>query len=111
MVHSLVRLVIITSFIPVGHLSAFLDHESQPVDVIAYGDIKKECYHFIHNVYRNLHIWEWPDSMVKQILKTNLEDYLIGYMNTPESCKLHLKYEAVDWNILEMMEMHLSADK
>jgi hypothetical protein len=49
--------------------------------------------------------------MVKHILKTNLEDYLIGYLNTPESRKLHLKYEAVDWNIHEMMEMHLSVDE
>jgi hypothetical protein len=103
-----ISLAIIPIFLSVGHLNAFLDRESQPVDVVAYDDVKKECYHFIYSIHRNLHIWEWPDSMVKYILKTNLEDYLIGYLNTPESRKLHLKYEAVDWGIHEMMNMHLS---
>jgi hypothetical protein len=69
-------------------------------------DIKEECYHFIYSIYRNLAIWEWPDSMVKHILKTNLENYLIEYLNTPESHQLYLKYEAVDWNIHEMMKIH-----
>lgn len=108
---ALVCLAIILAFISVGHLSAFLDHENQPVAVVAYDDIKKECYHFIYSVHRNLHIWEWPDSMVKHILKTNLEDYLVGFLNTPESRTLYLKYQAVDWNIHEMMEMHLSVDE
>ena len=106
-----ISLAIIPIFLSVGHLNAFLDRESQPVDVVAYDDVKKECYHFIYSVYRNLHILEWPDSMVKHILKTNLEEYLVGYLNTPESCKLHLKYEEVDWNIHEMMKMHLSVNE
>ena len=79
--------------------------------MLHYRGIEKECYHFIYNVYRNLPIWEWPDSMVKHILKTHLEDYLIEHLNTPESRKLHLKYEAADWNIHAMMEVHLSANE
>jgi hypothetical protein len=104
-------LALISVFISAEHLNAYPDRESPPVESKAYGDIEEECYHFIYSVYRNLHIWEWPDSMIKHILKTNLEDYLIGYLNTPESRKLHQKYEAVDWNIHEMMEMHLSVDE
>ena len=98
-------------FVSVGHLSAFSDYDDRPVDFVAYSDIKKECYHLIYSVHRNLHIWEWPDSMVKNILKMNLEDYLVGCLDTPESRRLHLEYEAVDWNIDEMMRIHLSIDE
>ena len=98
-------------FVLVGQLNAFSDRDSQSVDVVAYGDIKQECYHFIDSVHRNLHIWEWSDSMVKNLLKTHLEDYLVGHLNTPESHRLHLKYETVDWDIHEMIKMHLSVDE
>ena len=104
-------LAIVPAYVSFGHLDAFLDRESQPIDIVAYADIKNECYHFIYSVHRNLHILEWPDHMVKYILKTSLEDYLVGYLNTPESRKLHLKYEAVDWDIQEMMQMHLLVDE
>ncbi len=102
-------LAIILVFGVADQLNAFPDRDNQLVDIVAYDDIKRECYHFIYGIHRNLHIWEWPDSVVKHMLKTNLEDYLTKHLNTPESRKLHLKYEAVDWDIHAMM--HLSCDE
>ena len=109
---SIVRqLAIILVFGSVCHLNAFPDRDNQFVDVVAYCDIKKECYHFLYGIHRNLIIWEWSDSVVKQMLKANLEDYLVKYLDTPEAHKLYLKYEAMDWDIHAMMKMHLSDDE
>ena len=94
-----------------GHLNASVNLPSQPIDIAAYGDIKRECDHFLYGIHRNLPIWDWPEPMIKQILKTNLEEYLLGYLNTPESRMLYLKYETVDWNIQEMMRIYLSGEK
>ena len=79
-------------------------------DVFVYREIKDECYHFVYNIHRNLQIWKWPDSLVKDTLKIGLEDYLTKHLNTPESRTLYLKYEAMDWNIHEMVKIHLSCE-
>lgn len=94
-------------FISASYVDACGDQPAEKHNAIAYKEVKEECYRLIRNVHQNLHIWEWPNSFVRDILKESLEDYLMVYLNTPESRQLFAKYEAVDWNIHEMMKMHL----
>lgn len=94
---------LVWSFAFVVPINASISHEIQDIDLFVYSEIKKECYHFVYGIHRNLSILEWPDSVVRQVLKENLEAYLIGYLNTPESRKVYLEYESIDWNICEMI--------
>ena len=89
-------------------LEADVDQPEKNIDAIEYKEIKERCYSFIYTIYRNLHIWQWPDAFIKEILQSNLRDYLITDLNTPESRELFAKYEGLDWNIREMINMHLS---
>ncbi len=87
-------------------LSASMDVSDQSIDLVQYREIEEECYRVIRNVHRNLYVLEWSDALVKEILKINLEGYLMDYLNTPESHKLYTQYVTVDWKIEEMMKMH-----
>lgn len=103
-------LTLIRFFVSTSYLNAFSANDSE-FNVVVYREIKDECYHFIYNIHRNLPILEWPDSLVKDILKMHLEDYLIKHLNTSESRTLYSKYEAMDWDIQEMMKMHHSCNE
>jgi len=101
-------ILILLFFISANPVNSCANQAGKKYDAIEYKDIKEECYRLIRHVHQNLHILEWSDSFVKDILKEQLEDYLMAYLNTPESLHLCAKYEAVDWNIHEMMKMHLN---
>jgi hypothetical protein len=94
-------------FISANKVNACVNKVDEQCNEIDFEDVKEDCCRLIRNVHQYVHIWEWPDSFVKDMLKEGLENYLMVELNTPESCQLYAKYEAVDWNIYEMMKIHL----
>ncbi|MDE3055154.1 MAG: hypothetical protein KGI80_00435 [Verrucomicrobiota bacterium] len=109
--HLVKFILVVHVFVAWWSLYALECQDNLAIDVVAYDGIKKECDRVVYFYYRNLHILEWPDSVIKELLKIQLEPYLIEDLNTTESHKLYQKYEEVDWNVHEMMKINMSNDQ
>lgn len=85
-----------------------ISHDDLFIDVMAYDAIKKQCEHCIYWYYRNLDVVPHSSLFLSEQLKMQLEWFLLDDLNTAEAKKLHAKYEALNWDIPEMMKMHWS---
>ena len=85
-----------------------VNETSQMVNETTYSELKEECYRVVYFFYRNLSILPWSDP--KQVMKDYLDGYLTVDLKTPESQRLYKKYEDLNWDIHEMMKLHLSTD-
>lgn len=87
-----------------------VDSDDQKIDLVEYRNLEWDCYCVIYNIHRNIPILEWSDSFTREIIVTYVGGLLID-LGTPASRKLYAEYEAMNWEIKEMMEFHYQLDR